>query len=177
MFWKYKPDVETYQWIDFIDYWSGYQEAQEQQSFEGLKRKVHDVFTIEEDQIKPISDFPPLPASSLLPVFSGRALDELWYLISDSVETAKLRWINHPNHPIYVVYVTRVVDCLDRKQSELVFYRDGTVMDIRKPVFFAERLEGIHIFRLPDKRVSPVYVSDTFRQAVIQNDLTGLLFE
>jgi hypothetical protein len=161
----------------FVDYSTAYWNAKRQQSFEGLSKTVHEVYTLVEDDDKPVGDFPSLPGSTHLPVFSENALNTLWDLITGSVETAQLRWINHSTYNIYAVFVAKVVDCLNREKSELKYFSDGGIMDIVKPVFDEEKLRNTHIFRVPDKKVSPVYVSDEFRSLVVKNRLQGLIFE
>jgi hypothetical protein len=177
MFWKYHPDVITYQRIAFVDDSKQTRSALYQESFEGLAQTIHQVFTVEGDEEKPVSDFPSLPGGTLLPVFSERTLDALWHLIKGSVETAKLSWLGHRDQEIYAVFVTNVVDCLDRDKSKLAYFSSGKILDIITPVFKAEMLYQTHIFRLPDPKVSPVYLSDAFRQAVAEHNLRGLVFD
>lgn len=51
------------------------------------------------------------------------------------------------------------------------------VLDFIKLAFIEEKVRGNHIFKLVEKKLSPVYVSDEFRQRVINNGLTGFKFE
>ena len=78
----------------------------------------------------------------------------------------------------FVFNVTSVVDALDEGTSEIVRFPDGKrVMDIKRFTFIASRLEGIDLFKLPQRPLGGVFVTDGFVQAVRTAGLLGFNFE
>ena len=118
----------------------------------------------------PRGDFPYLAA---VPVFSDRAMNELLPLIEQSVQVLPLAC---EEDNLYIINVVDVVDCLDKVQSKLKRFSQGGVMRIEHHVFREEAIRDKHIFKIPELSV-PVYVSDTFKAAVEDKGLEGLLWK
>ena len=67
-------------------------------------------------------------------------------------------------------------DCLDLADSKVERSEDsGCILKVAKYSFIYEKLDGVHIFRLPDFAIG-IFVSDTFKQFVSDNGLTGMMF-
>lgn len=93
-----------------------------------------------------VGDFPSL--YGFIPVFSQRAWDVLGPLLADVVEALPIK---HPSgKAYYAINVLQVVDCLDRKRSQLEFSSSGKVMGVEKYVFDPKRLPPFHMFKIPE---------------------------
>ena len=71
----------------------------------------------------------------------------------------------------------RVIDALDEARSTLVRFPDSDrIMWLKKPAFVESAIEGVDIFRIPNIRGSPTYVSERFVERVKAARLRGLDF-
>ena len=78
---------------------------------------------------------------------------------------------------ISLIYLTRHVDGLDLEHSEVRWLVENkAVSRVWHHVFYEEKLKGVNIFRVP-VNFPWVYVSDTFKTAVKEHDLKGLLWK
>ncbi len=124
-----------------------------------------------EEKRKPVADF--MATGLLMDAISPRARILLEPLITTQVEFLP---VETPVGPYYGLHV-KYVDCLDVDHAEVVrFKSSGRIMEVIKYAFYWERLEDIHIFRLPELGLSRLFVSDEFKRVVEENGLTGLLF-
>ncbi|MBX3595644.1 DUF1629 domain-containing protein [Sphingomonas sp.] len=75
------------------------------------------------------------------------------------------------------VFKAQVIDALDREASDLDLI-PGTdrIMLINRPVFFADKVRGVDVFRLPH-RASATYVSQRIVDRVKELGLKGIAFE
>jgi hypothetical protein len=74
----------------------------------------------------------------------------------------------------YCAYnVTRVIDVMDEDDSELERFSDGGIMDIVRPAFYAERIASEVIFKLPQMRSTPIFVTDRFVERIEEHGLVG----
>lgn len=72
---------------------------------------------------------------------------------------------------------SQAIDALDEENSEIVrFKSSGRIMDVPKPVFYADKLEGVDIFHRPGAP-SVQYVNQRFVDAVRENGLRGIVFK
>jgi hypothetical protein len=78
---------------------------------------------------------------------------------------------------LYVFNSTNLVDCLDEQASEIVRFSSGNIMQIKRHVFWIERLYGIDAFKIPNLRVSPLYAMNSFVARWTEAELTGLRWE
>jgi len=123
------------------------------------------------ERAKPVADFIAIDLD--LDAMSERAKACLEDLVSGQIEFLP---VETPIGRYYCMHV-RYVDCLDIERAEVLRYKSsGRVMEVTKYAFRWERLEGIHIFRLPELGTSRLFVSDEFKRKVEENGLTGLLF-
>lgn len=72
--------------------------------------------------------------------------------------------------------VTVIIDALDREQSEIAYFDDGTILAIEHFEFKPDRLEGVEVFKLPI-RASPVFVDARFVERVRQAGLQCVGFD
>jgi hypothetical protein len=120
---------------------------------------------------KPIADFTRI---TLMPLVNSRGREKIESLVAGQVEFLSFETPVGPYYGLHVMYV----DCLNAPRVEGERFADGRIMavGIEKYAFHWERLEGIHIFRVPELGHSRLFVSDEFKRVVEENGLTGLLF-
>ena len=119
----------------------------------------------------PPSDFPSLLPG--VPVLSPRAVNVLKTMLSENGEILPLSC----SEGEYSAFnVTTSIDALDESNSEVErFDSSGRIMRILKYAFFADKLGGATIFKIPQRRAI-VFVTDAFRKMVIDNALVGFEF-
>lgn len=120
----------------------------------------------------PIGDFPSFQTH--IPVYSGRAVEALYPLLSSSGEILPL---NSEEGTFFAHNVTNVFEVLDEPRSMIRRFSDGKVMNIEKHAFTKEKLDGVGIFKIPEERLGRVFVSEKFVVKVEQSGLKGFLFE
>lgn len=116
-------------------------------------------------------DFPSI--GGLPPVFSHKAIAVLGQLINESVEILSLKPFSLN---LYAVNVTQVIDCLDESKSKIKRFSDGGIMRIEKYIFHDNCIGHANIFKIPQQLRGRIYVSHTFKMAVEENNLKGLIF-
>ena len=72
---------------------------------------------------------------------------------------------------------TNVIDALDRKRSEIWTFDDGRLMHVVRYAFRSRPLKNLDVFKIPDFRVSPTFVSERFVQQWKKAGLRGLKFK
>jgi hypothetical protein len=79
---------------------------------------------------------------------------------------------------LWIFNATNVVDALDRQSSQF-WTVPGTnrIALIQRHVFRAEKLDGCDVFKLPDLRASPTFVSERFAERWTSANLRGVVFE
>ncbi len=109
------------------------------------------------------------------PVISQRAKEALEPIIAPYVEMLPLVQLRGKQY--YAVNVLRLVDCLDRKRSDIVYSPTdpGRIIDIFETFFITDYLEDVPIFKIPETR-GEVYVTRPFVDVVIKNELAGAAF-
>lgn len=125
-----------------------------------------------DNKLLKVGDFPSFQTH--IPVFSRRALEVLFPLLEGSGEIFPLK---HALDEYFLFNVTKVVDVLEKHLSDIKYFSDGKIMEIRRHAFSDDGLHGIHIFKIPEEKLGRVFVSDTFRRHVVENDLKGFMFE
>lgn len=171
----YQPMVaEGYEWINFIDR-SYYRKTRD---FDGEYRMAvwapPTVVVVAEDEGRKFrtSDFPWLGSHAL--VLRQSALDVLNDILAADSEILTLRTTDGVE---LFLLNTRTIHALDAHKStwENVPGTDR-VMRFRKVAFVPSAIEGVDLFRLPE-RASPTYVSGRFVERVRAAGLRGLDFE
>lgn len=112
------------------------------------------------------------------PVFSKRAVDALLEVTGEEPDLQFL-----PIHCIdteedlYIVNVTKIVDCIDYNNSEMVYYSSGRIMYFEKYCFIPEKVKDLKIFKLVDEPVRKPFVTDEFAKKIEEHKLTGFKLE
>ncbi len=110
-----------------------------------------------------------------VPVFSKKALKHLAELINESVEVLPLV---HNKEKLFAINVIKVLDCVDYDKSEYKkFTSSNRIMRFVRYEFIKEKLMNTHIFKIKDEPSKRPFVSDTFRNRVLEYGLKGFEFE
>ena len=109
------------------------------------------------------------------PVVSERAKACLEPLIHSYVEFLPL--VELKGTVYYAMNVLKLVDCLDRTQTEMLCSSDDSnrILSVNKYHFHEGRIQSAPIFKVPDYP-SDVFVMQSFVEVVIQSKLTGAKF-
>jgi hypothetical protein len=128
---------------------------------------------IREDEGKRLaeSDSPWLGSHAL--IFRRQTLGELESLLLSYGELLPIAC----SEPDLVIFnATRVLDALDERASDILRFSDGRIMRITRYAFCPDIVAGVDIFKIPNFRVSPTYVSERFVKRVKAAGLRGLVF-
>jgi hypothetical protein len=118
------------------------------------------------------SDSPWLGAHAL--ILRPRALDALNVVLAEHGELLPLQC---GEDDLVIYNATRVIEALDDRASAITRFLDGKIMMIKRYAFRADLLRNIHVFKIPNLRVSPTFVSRTFVDAWADAGLDGLGFK
>jgi hypothetical protein len=122
-------------------------------------------------KLKP-ADSPWLGSHAL--IFKRKAIECVGYLLK---EFGELLPLNSHEDKVYLYNPTILLDALDEARSSLLRFSDGRIMGINKYEFYPNVIEGMHIFKIPNLRVSPTFVSERFVNFWHESELTGLEFK
>ncbi|CVK19389.1 imm11 family protein [Sporomusa sphaeroides] len=167
--WHLIADVDNFENLTTLK-----QEDWEKLRFDG--KKLIDTWTplavrVIKDSKK--SDTPGL--SSGAPVLSLKAISILKDLIDDVVEVLPLVC---SGGEYYIINVLDVVDCIDYERADFERYKSsGRIMLFNRYAFKPECVKGKHLFKIVDEPVRRPFVSDEFRNRVIESGLEGFKFE
>jgi hypothetical protein len=131
------------------------------------------VEVIHEDEGVPLreSDSPWLGPHAL--VFRPRAVDALGAMLRRHGELLPLRC---EEAGLSIFNVTAVPGALDENASEIVRFGSGRIMTVDRYVFRPEAVDGIDVFKVPELRASPAFVSERFVRQWRSAGLRGLGF-
>ena len=118
------------------------------------------------------SDSPWLGEHAL--IFKSQAIDALGPLLREYGELLPLLY---NNAQLVVFNPTRVVDALDEEASSVLRFNSGRIMQVNRYVFYPGPIRGGHVFKIPNFRVSPTFVSQDFVDRWNVAGLKGLEFE
>jgi Immunity protein family (Imm11) len=112
---------------------------------------------------------------SHIPVFDKVTLDVVKDLIKDSAEALPLLC---DEGEFYAINVIEVLDCINYDKAQFKTFRDGKrIMRFIKYEFTKNVVNGKHIFKIVDEPLRRPFVSNEFRQRVIDCNLKGFKFE
>ncbi|WP_025680178.1 imm11 family protein [Paenibacillus massiliensis] len=121
------------------------------------------------------SYFPRLTPGKL--VLNDEALSILKPLIVDLVEILPLQ---NDKYNFFICNVTNILDCLDHTKSVPIISRASNKVFSYEHMYLHKDLvvesERRHIFKIPELVRTEIYVSDEFRNAVLEAGLKGLNF-
>jgi hypothetical protein len=106
--------------------------------------------------------------------FTPKAVKALSDFLEPNGELIKIRC---QKDTLFLYNVTRLLDALDEDNCDVKRFDDGRIWDITRYSFFEDRLAGVVIFKLPQWRLGPPYVTDPFVQRVRETALKGFRFQ
>ena len=150
---------------------------EEIQSFDGRSQKdkweIPEVIRLEPEKGLMLSDAPGF--YSHIPVFNGKAIDVLKKYLDQTSEILPLK---NNEDKFYAVNIVKVLDCINYDKSEFKMFKDGKrIMRFKKYSFFVEIIDDNDIFKIIDEPLGNPFVTDNFRNAVLENGLTGFNFK
>ena len=173
--WSLEEDVNFYEHITLIDgsddEWDNFSSL-----FNGMPvskgYKPLRVCVIENGGKLKRGDMPYLSPGK--PVFTKKALDALKTLLSPKVEILP---IFCEGQELVILNVINQLDAIDLQKSDIKFMPDGKrIMRVKKFVFRPEVVSNQHIFKIRNQLYGTVFVSDEFRNRVLESGLEGIKF-
>ena len=118
------------------------------------------------------SDSPWLGTHAL--VFRRHALYDLEAIL---LSYGELLPVDCAEAELFILNVTNVQNALDEKTSGILRFSDGRVMRIARYAFRPDVISGVDIFKIPNLRVSPTFVSERFVERFKSAGLRGVVFK
>ena len=110
-----------------------------------------------------------------IPVFDKKALDILLPMVENEIEVLPLLC---EEREFFAINVIKVLDCVDYDKSKYRTFRDGKrIMAFEKYTFKLDDIKGSNIFKIIDEPRRKPFVSDEFRDKVLETGLTGFKFK
>jgi len=162
---------------DYESFWSPEKiSISEQRTFDG-RSKIDNWKTIKAAKIHP-NETRPIPNAAdfytLIPAFDSTALETLGNLMKGAIEILPIEFEDTIWNGIYV---TKILDAINHEKAKPVRLSSGKIIRFEKYAFLLDVVQGHHIFRISDKRLSFVFVSDEFKKCAETAELTGFNFE
>ncbi len=128
---------------------------------------------VNEDEGKKLaeSDSPWLGSHAL--IFRQPTVEKLGALLKQHGEILPLTC---SEADLLVFNATRVLDALDEQASAVTRFSTGRLMRVSHYVFRTTAISGADIFKIPNLRISPTFVSERVVEAWSQAGLRGLVF-
>ncbi|MGG1552945.1 imm11 family protein [Paenibacillus ferrarius] len=113
-----------------------------------------------------------------VPVVSEKALNIIRSMIEGEAEFLPLI---HPKENYYILNVCNILNCLDSNRVEYTTFSTGKVKKYTKLAFRPEIISKSHIFKttyhdIPDVALNQIFVSNHFRNVVMESGLCGFYF-
>lgn len=171
--WKLDFELDKYDNLTLSNKMS----IEEIQSFDGRCKKDTwdnpEVIRLEPEKGLLLGDAPGF--YSHIPVFNDKAVNVLKKYLAHTSEILPLK---NNESSFYAINITKVLDCINYEKSEFKMFKDGIrIMRFKKYSFFEEKLDGNNIFKIIDEPLGTPFVSDDFRNAVLDSGLTGFVFK
>lgn len=170
--WKLKFNVEEYDSLVPVKY-----AFDKFQIFDGRKKESYWI-PLPVKRMEPETGLDLGDASGFMgfPAFNQKALNALESLIRDSVEVLPLAF---KEKPYWGINVVSVLDVLDYSKSIYrIFPNTNKIAIVEKyAIRNCADLKNHNIFKIVDEPRGRSFVSEKFKNAVEQNNLTGFLFE
>jgi hypothetical protein len=119
-----------------------------------------------------VSDCPWLGSHAL--IFRPRVIEFLRKMLEAHGELLPLRC---ESADLKIYNVTTVIDALDESACSLMRLANGRIFRVNRYAFDSARIRGRAIFKIPNLRVSPTFVTQNFVSAWFETGLSGLSFE
>lgn len=150
---------------------------EEKQTFDGRMHKN----TWKPLKIKRMEPKKKLPLADVsgfffIPAFNQRAVNALLPLIANSVELLEL---DFSKKQYFGINVINVLDVIDHVNSKFTMFSDQKrILTFEKYAFrMCNEIKEAHIFKIVDKPLRIIFVSDEFKRVVEETGLTGFKFE
>lgn len=157
-------DGGTEKWNEFTDMFRGRHLSS---NYQKLKLKL-----IEHGGKLKRGDMPYL--SPGVPVFSVKAIDALKDYLNNNAEIME---VECDISDFKIINIINVISCLDHERSEIKYYPNSErIMRIKKYFFNKEKVAKEHIFKIIEQPRAIIFVSDDFRNRVIESGLEGFKF-
>lgn len=170
--WLLQADANNYDNFTLLDD-SGWKKLVDTKSFAGESMKLewtpYQVKVIKERKIGDLQAF----FGGVFAVNEKTINTVNQYFQTDTIEFLPL---TYDKQNYYAVNILELLDCIDYKRSSINRFSDGKIMSFNKYSFAQDKIEGRHIFKITDEPRKFPFVSDEFRERVIENGLTGFLF-
>lgn len=144
------------------------------QSFNGSsKRELWNPIAVKKMEDKKLSNAPGF--YSHIPVFDKVTLETVKDLIEDYAEALPLVC---NEGEFYAINVVEVLNGIDYDKAQFKTFRDGKrIMRFEKYAFIENAIVKKHIFKIIDEPLRKPFVSDEFRQRIVDHGLKGFKFE
>lgn len=108
------------------------------------------------------------------PVFTKKAVQILEDLIEESAEILP---IQYGLQELYLINVINHIDAINYEMADIKFMPDGKrILRVKKHSFSIEKVREQHIFKIVNQLAGTVFVSDEFRDRVLEGGLEGFKF-
>ncbi|UQZ83687.1 hypothetical protein SK3146_02894 [Paenibacillus konkukensis] len=108
------------------------------------------------------------------PIFSEKAVSVLNHLLEGKAEVLPYQ---HKHDKYFAINVTNMIDCIDFSKADFSTYTGSdSVKEINKYVFIESLIADESIFKTPQHSMTRVFVTDQFRDKVLEAKLTGFKF-
>jgi hypothetical protein len=179
-YYAYEPDADAFAGVTFVNFSS---EADERSVVDlhwddspyGATWKPLECVGFDDNPPR-IGDFPSVSDYNRVPMMSSKAWESLRPVIANFCEPLAVK---HPFQGEYfLVHVLRTINALDESRSEVErrSFEDPRIRQVLQYAFKQDMIDGIHIFKLPNKSGSELIVDDLFRRTVEAKGLQGLIF-
>lgn len=173
--WLLEEDVNVYEHITLADgnneNWNEFSEMFRGKSLKEVWKPLR-INLIEHGGRLKRGDIPYLSPGK--PVITDRAIDCLEELLKGNVEILPL-FYNLQN--LFLLNVLNRIDAINYEKSDIRYMPDNKrILRIKKYSFIVNKVQNQHIFMLTDQLWGTIFVSDEFRNKVIESGLQGFKF-
>lgn len=168
--WILDCDVNNYENL----MWREKLNLSEMQSFDGReKQRTWKPIKVKRMYNRKFSNTPGF--SPHIPVFDQKAIMALCDFLKENAEVLPL---NCEDGDFYAINVTNVLDCIDYEKAVYKTFKDGKrIIRFMKYSFDLSKVKSQHLFKIRDGLLMRPFVSDEFRNKVLECGLTGFKFE
>lgn len=173
--WSLEEDVNVYEHITLLDgsndKWIEFGDMFNNKSLKDIWKPLK-VRLIEHGNKLKRGDMPYLSPGK--PVFTERAINILRELLDENVEFLPL---DYTLQKLVLLNVTNRIDAIDYEKADIKFMPDGKrILRFKKYAFIERKIINQHIFKIVEQPRADVFVSDEFRNKVIESGLEGFKF-
>ncbi|SEF83898.1 imm11 family protein [Paenibacillus sp. UNC499MF] len=109
-----------------------------------------------------------------IPIFSEKAVSVLQDPLENKTQSLPLY---NDDYTVYAQNVINVIDCIDYKKAHVRWVKKiKRPMGFNKYAFDADKVKNAFIFKIPEEVAVNVFVTDEFRNRVLQEELTSFVF-